>query len=280
MSAFVDSALLRFAQDAFVGDLLNGLGAMAIFNAVFDAADVAVQSATIGPVTARSYKIPAFETVRSNGTDERIVPSTERVRKSRAFPRFGRLDWVDVAFDATIQTRVQQLVAPLQSVTVTTLENQLGGVASLDELRTKLLALYAPSVVDDFFVKLNISTFDDFARQRHLFIQLVGAAPPAFDPNDPATARDFAVSMRVKIVDGFDVAGSLQAAKLCRDILEHEANPGSLDGVDVTASVAMVTLFQDSAVTDTSLPGLTAAAAKTAVKALFSGERMFAQFVT
>lgn len=280
MSAFVDATLLQFAQDGFVSDLLNGLGAMAIFNAMFDAADVAVQSAAIGPIAARSYKIPAFETVRSNGTDERIVPTTERVRKARAFPRFGRLDWVDVAFDATIQTKVQQLVAPLQSVTSTTLENQLGGVASLDELRTKLLALYAPSVVDDFFRKLQISTFADFTRQRHLFIQLVGAAPPAFDPDDPAAARDFTVSMRVKIVDGFDVAGSLQAAKLCRDILEHEASPGSLDGVDRTTAFAMVTLFQDSAVTDNSLPGLTAATAKAAVKALFAGERMFAQFVT
>jgi hypothetical protein len=280
MSAFVDSTLLRFAQDPFVSDLLNSLGAMSIVNAMFDASDIAIQSATIGPVTARSYKIPAFETVRSNGTDERIVPSTERVRKDRTFPRFGRLDWVDVAFDATIQTKVQQLVARLQSVTSTTLEAKLGGVLSLDDLRTKLLALYAPSVVDDFFAKAKISTFDDFTRQRHLFIELLGATPPTFDPNDPAAARDFTVSMRVKIVDGFDVAGSLQAAKLCRDILEHEANPGVLDGVERMTSVAMVTLFQDSVVTDASIPGMTAAAAKTAVQALFAGERMFAQFVT
>jgi hypothetical protein len=141
MSAFVDSTLLRFARDPFVSDLLNSLGAMSIVNAMFDANDIAIQSATIGPITARSYKIPAFETVRSNGTDERIVPSTERVRKDRKFPRFGRLDWVDVAFDATIQTKVQQLVAPLQSVTSTTLEAKLGGVSSLDDLRGKLLAL-------------------------------------------------------------------------------------------------------------------------------------------
>ena len=280
MSAFVDSTLLRFAQDTFVSDLLNGLGALAIFNSMFSAADISVQSATIGPIAPRSYKIPAFETVRSNGTDERIVPSTERVRKNRAFPRFGRLDWIDVAFDATIHTKVAQLVAPLQSVTSTTLEAELGGVSSLDDLRTKLLALYAPSVVDDFFAKSQISTFDDFARQRHLFIQLVGAAPPAFDPNDPAASRDFTVSMRVKVVDGFDVAGSLQAAKLCRDIIEHEASVNAIDGVDRTTSVAMVTLFQDSAVTDTSLPGMTAAAAKTAVQTLFAGEQMFAQFIS
>jgi hypothetical protein len=42
----------------------------------------------------------------------------------------------------------------------------------------------------------------------------------------------------------------------------------------------LVTIFADAAVTDASLPGLTAAQAKTEVAALFVGERMFAQFIT
>jgi hypothetical protein len=280
MSVFVDATLLRFAQDAFVTDLLNGLGLTAIFNATFDATDIALESVTLGPVSTRSFKVPAFETVRSNGTDERIVPDTQRVRKERVLPRFGRLDWVDVAFDAVLSTKVQTLVAPLQSVTSQTLEQKLGGVASIADLRAKLLALYAPSVVDALFAKLQISTIEDFERQRHLFIELVGAAPPAFDPNDPNAARDFTVSVRVKVVDGFDVAGALQSAKLCRSILEYESVPNYLPGVDRTTPYALVTIFADAAVTDASLPGMTAAQAKTAVGALFNGERMFAQFIT
>jgi hypothetical protein len=281
MSAFVDGTLLRFAQDPFVVDLLtNGLGLAAIFNAMFEATDVQLQSVTLGPIMARSYKVPAFESVRSSGTDERIVPDTQRVRKERVLPRFGRLDWVDVAFDAVLSTKVQTLVAPLQSVTVESLEQKLGGVASITDLRTKLLTLYAPSVVDAIFVKLRISTLDDFERQRHLFIELVGAPPPAFDPNDPAARRDYTVSLRVKIADGFDVAGALQSAKLCGSILEHEAIPNWPAGVERIKPYALVTLFADSAVTDTSLPGQTAAQAKTAVKALFNAERMFAQFIT
>jgi hypothetical protein len=194
--------------------------------------------------------------------------------------RFGRLDWVDIAFDAVLSTKVQTLVAPLQSVTVESLEQKLGGIGSIAELRTKLLTLYAPSVVDAIFVKLRISTLDDFERQRHLFIEFVGAVPPAFDPNDLATRRDYTVSLRVKIADGFDVAGALQSAKLCGSILEHEAIPDSPAGVERIKPYALVTLFADSAVTDTSLPGQTAAQAKTAVKALFIAERMFAQFIT
>jgi len=280
MSAFVDATLLRFAQDAFVAGLLNGLDLTALFNATFNATDIALQSVALGPVFARSYKVPAFESVRSSGTDERIAPDTARVRKERVLPRFGRLDWVDVAFDAILNTKVQTLVAPLQSVTAQTLEQKLGGITSIADLRAKLLVLYAPSIVDDLFAKLQISTLDDFERQRHLFIELIGAAPPAFDPNDPAAARNFTVSVRVKIADGFDVAGALQSAKLCRSILENETVPDTLAGVERTTPYAMVTIFADAAVTDASLPGLTAAQAKTAVGALFAEERMFAQFIT
>jgi hypothetical protein len=280
VSQFVDSVLLRFSQDAFVTDLLNGLGLTAIFSATFDATDIAVQSVLLGPISARSYKVPTFETVRTIGTDERTMPDSQRVQKERVMPRSGRLEWVDVAFDTVLNTKVQTLVGPIQSVTSQTLEQKLGGVASIVDLRAKLLALYAPSVVDALFAQLQISTFADFERQRHLFVELIGAVPPPFDPNDPAAARDFTVSVAVKITDDFDVAGALQAAKLSRSILEHEATRDLLTGVERTVPYALVTLFADAAVTDTSLPGLTATEVKAQVGALFAGERMFAQFIT
>jgi len=281
MSAFVDGTLLRFTQDTFVADLLtNRVGLAPIFNVAFEATDVQMQSITLGPISPRSYKVPAFESIRSSGTDERVVPDTQRVRKELVLPRFGRLDWVDVAFDAVLSTKVQILVAPLQSVTVETLEQKLGGIVSIADLRTKLLTLYAPSVVDAIFAKLNVTTLDDFERQHHLFVELVGAAPPVFDPNNPANQRDYTVSMRMRIVDGFDIANTLQSVKLCRSILEHESIPDSPDGVNRIVPYIFITLFADAAVTDTSLPGLTAVQAKTAVQGLFIAEQMFAQFIT
>jgi hypothetical protein len=280
MSTFVDSAILRFSQDSFVTDIMtNGLGLTSIFNTTFTSTDMALQSVTLGPISARSYKVPAFETIRSVGTDERISPDSQRVRKERRLARYGRLDWVDVAFEAVLSTKMQMLVGPLQEVTVQTLEQKLGGVASLDDLRTKLLALYAPSVVDDIFARLRISTFEDFARQRHLFVSLVGASPPAFNAADPAAARDFTVSLRIKIADGFDVASALQSAKLCRSILENETVPDTLVGIERTTPFAFVTIFSNAAVSDNSLPGMTAIQARTAVQALFNSERMFAQFI-
>lgn len=281
MSAFVDMTLLRFSQDAFVIDLLtNGLGLATIFNTMFQSTEIELQSVALGSVKTRSYKIPAFESIRSSGTDERVVPDTRRTRVERIFPRFGRLEWVDVAFDAILNTKVKVLVAPLQSVTTQSLKDKLGSYGSIAELRAKLLVLYAPSVVDAIFTKLNISTLDDFERQHHIFVELIGAPPPDFNPEDPAAQRDFSVSMRVKIADGFDVSGALQSAKLCGSILEQDSASPSPAGVERVKPYALVTLFAESAVSDASLPGFTKLQAMAAVKALFNAERMFAQFIT
>jgi hypothetical protein len=280
MSSFVDSTLLRFAQDAFATGLLrDGIGATALFNAMFEGVDVGLRSVVVGTVSARSYKVPVFESVRMSGTEERIAPDMQRVRKERIMPRHGRLGWVDVAFDATLEARVQALVAPLRTVTSQSLESRLGDVHTLDQLRAALLALYPPGVVDAVFRQLRIGTFDDFARQRHLFVQLVGAQPPDFDPEDPATARSFDLPVRVLIADGFDVAGALQAAKLCRSILDYETVSAAGGEVEQKTTHAFITLFADGAVTDASLPGLTAAQAKAAVQDLFAAERMFALFI-
>lgn len=281
MSAFVDATLLRFAQDPFVVNLVSsGIGLQALFDASFELADVELETIALASVQPRSYKVPVFETFRSRGVEEQVVPSTQRIRIEHTQPRHGRLDWVDVAFDAVLTTQMSTLVAPLQSITTQLLEQKLGGVTSLAQLRSSLLTLYVPSLVDAIFARLNITTFADFEQQKHLFVELIGAPPPPFDPLDPQTFRDYTVPLRVKIADGFDVANALQAAKLCRSILDCEAIPDALDGIERKTPYAFLTLFADAAVTDASLPGMTKLQAKTAVQALFAAESMYAQFIT
>lgn len=280
MSVFVDATLLRFERDEFVTELLTDhLGPRAIFDTVFRATGVDVQSIELGPISARSYKVPAFESLRSRGTDERIVPDVQRVRTERTFARFGRLEWVDVAFEAVLVAKVQTRETPLASVTVQSLEKRLAGYATIEELRAKLLGLYPPSMVDDIFDKLRISTLEDFERQIHLFVEFVGRAVPDFDPNDPAVLRSYEVSLRVQISDRLDVAGALQSAKLCRSILEYENIPDAPDGVERISPFAFVALFPDATVTDDSLPDFTAAQAKAAIGDLFKAEHMFATFI-
>lgn len=280
MSTFVDTALLRFADDTFVGDLLTEVGLAALFAASYTARDFGVESVALASVGPRSYKVPAFETLRSTGAEERVVPDTQRVRVDRVYPRFGRIDWIDVAFDAVLATQVSMQVAPLQSITSQSLEQRLGGVASIAELRAKLLALYTPGVVDDLLLRMRVTTIEDFRADNPLFVQMIGAAPPPFVAGDPANLRSFAVPMRVKVAEGFDAAAALQAAKFGLAIAESNALPDDLPGVDRNAPCVFLTLFNDAAVTDASLPGFTADEAKAAVRALFASESMFAHFIT
>jgi hypothetical protein len=209
MSAFIDSTLLRFTQDTFVQPLLTAIGPSTLLSAMYNPVDIAFDAVTLGPIVSRAYKVAVFETVRIHGTDERILPDMQRVLRDRAVPRFGRLDWIDVSLKVQLSVQTHATVAPLQSISVDSLESKVGGITSLDDLKTKLLTLYAPSVVDDLFTKLKISTFDDFAQQKHLFVELVGSALPPPNPADSANNRDFIVHVCVKIQDGFDVAGSL-----------------------------------------------------------------------
>jgi hypothetical protein len=280
MSAFVDSTLLSFSRDAFVSDVLtNGLGLQTIFAASFSAIDIEPQGVQLDSVGARSFKVPAYETVRSNGTEERILPDAQRVRTERVLPRFGRLDWVDVAFDAVLAVQVQQLNGNLQSVASRSLVDKLGGIASIADLQTKLAAIYPQVMVDDIFKTLRITTLADFMRKQHLFVDIAASAPPPFDPQDPAATRPFTVPMRVKIADGFDVAAALQSAKLCSSILQSTAIPDDIDGVDKKSAYAFVTVFDSTAVDAAPIPGFTTDQAKDAVRALFASELMFAHFI-
>jgi hypothetical protein len=281
MTVFVDSTLLKFTSDPFVTSMLNGVGLTTILNSALSTTDFTVQSVALGNLAPRTYKVPAFQSIRVSGADERVLPDLQRTISERVLSRQGRMDWIDVAFDAVLSAKVQTLIGPLQSVSVEMLEQQIGQVATLDDLRAKLTTIFvAPSIVDALFDELRITTLDDFERRRHLFVQLVGAAPPTFDPNDPAAARNYTVSLCVKIADGFDVGAALQSAKLCRNFLESDAAISGAITVDRPTPYTFITLFADSAVTDASLPGMTAVQAKTAVQTLFSGEKMFAQFVT
>ena len=157
-------------------------------------------------MSARAFKQPIFETVRGRGVNERITPSNERTQITRLWPRFGRLDWIDIGFDAVLQTKSQRLLGGLQSLQSSSLADRIGPFASLADLGAKLGALFTPSLVDEIFARLKIESLDDFRNKSGLFLDFVGVGA-AFDPNDPGAARDFSVSLRFKIADGFDVAG-------------------------------------------------------------------------
>lgn len=282
MSAFADQLLLRFLQDAFVEDLLtNKLGLATLFDVTYAVENIELKEIALGAVQRRQFQMPAFETIRTSGIDERITPSTERVKVDRAQPRYGRLGWVDVFIDVLLATKVQSTGMPIEKITTQNLLDRLGGVASIPDLKAKLAAIYPPSVVDAFFQQLRISSVDDFKSRPALFLEFVYKEPLPFDPNDPRNVRTFRVNVCVQFQPELKLTEALQAAKLCRSILENERDfPDAFEGGEIVTPYVFVSLFPDSAVIDGAIQGLTAKQIRPAVQDLFAAERMIAHFLS
>jgi hypothetical protein len=280
MSAFGDQLLLRFLQDAFVDDLLTKqLGLQVLLNLTYQMDDIDLKEIVLGGASLRQFQMPAFETIRTSGIDERIMPSSERVKVDRAQPRYGRLAWVDVFIDVLLATKVQSTRMPIENVTAQNLLDKLGGVASIPDLKAKLATLYPQSVIDAFFKQLRINSVDDFKNRPTLFLEFVYKAPPPFDPNEPQNARNFWVNVCVQFQPELKIGEALQAAKLCRSILENERDfADTFEGGDITTPYVFVIIFPDSAVIDNAIPGLNAEQIRSSIQDLFTAERMIAHF--
>ena len=136
----------------------------------------------------------------------------------------------------------------------------------------------SPSVVDAFFEQLNITNVEDFTRQPGLFLQFVYDAPPASDPNNLVTLS-YPLNVCVQFQAEFTVCESLQAAKLCRSIFENEEDfLTEFGGATVITPYAFVVVFPVAAVTNDTIPGLTAAQVMASVQTLFGAEHVLAFF--
>lgn len=281
MSVFTDQMLLRFLQDTFVQDLLiNQLGLIALFNITYNVQDIDLKQIELSGIQRREFAVPAFETIRTSGIDEKFMPSTERVKVDRAQPRYGRLAWMDAFFDVQLATKVESKKMPIESITAQDLSDKLSGVTSIQDLKDKLGALYPQSIVDAFFTELRITSIDDFKRRHAVFLEFVYKAPQPFDPNDPGNARTFPLNVCIQLQSEFKITEALQSAKLCRSILENERDFAStFDGGDIETPYAFVVIFPNSAVVDGTIPDLTAPQIKAGTKSLLQAERMLAHFV-
>lgn len=281
MSVFVDQMFFRFLQDDFVVDLLtNQLGLSTLLNVIYKLETVELKTVELARVERREFAFPAFETIRTSGIDERIMPTAERTKVDRTQPRYGRLAWVDVFLDVAVSTTVASKRMPIERITAQDLLLKLGGATSIADLKSKLGALYAPSIVDAFFRELRVSSVDDFKRRPTLFLEFVYRAPAPFDPDDPANARDFRLNVCVQFQEELKIGEALQNAKLCRGILENEKDfLQTFDDAEINTPYAFIVIFANRAVVDGALPELSASQIKAGIKSLFQAERMVAHFI-
>jgi hypothetical protein len=280
MGQFTDSLLLRMTDDTFVRNLLaQALGPTNLFEAVFAFDSLEVHNLTLDSIERREFARLTLEPIRTLGINERLVPGTERTRIERTQLRSGRMAWIDALVDVALTAKTHSTGFPLESLTVKNLTEELGGVSTLTQLRAKLETMYAPSVVEAFFSTSHIETIEDFERDAHLFLRFAFKAPPPFDPHNPGAPRTFRLTVCVMIHDELKISAALQNAKLCRSILTMETDSaGTIPGGEIVTPYAFAVVFPDAAVTDQTLPALTAAQVKAMTKSIFRSERMVAHF--
>jgi hypothetical protein len=280
MNPSFDKMLLQFLDNAFVKDFLeNQLGLTDLFNLTYAAKDVELKELAYTRLIRREFQLPAFETIRTSGTQERQTPSPERFRIDRAQPRGGRLAWIEVVLEVLLTAKVYDKGAPLDRIVTKNLIDDLGGVGSLDELRAKLSARYTPGVVDALFRELSITTVEEFRQRGNLVAQFFYKAPPPYNAADPQNVRNYALNVCVLLQADLAVADALQEAKLCRSILENERDfTNSFDGGDISTPYAFVVSFPNSRISNEAIPGMKATDIKAALKSLFAGEGMLAHF--
>lgn len=280
MSGFADQMLLQFSQSAFVTTFLqNQIGLPAILNASYQFSDFTFQTLTLDAVTRTELEALTLQTIQVKGTEEQISPNSVRTQMTRQLQAHGRLAWVDVSLDVSLRTGLQDNRMPIDSITTQQLLDKIGGAATLDELKTKLTALYSPDIVTAMFQRFGITTLDEFEQRLNLMVTFLFKAPAAFDPANPANSHLLPAKVCLNFQPDLNVSGALQTAKLTRAILDAEASPGPLpEGIDLIQQHVFVTVFPDGAAVDNAIPGLTAAAIKTGVQNVFAAEGMIAHF--
>lgn len=282
MNIFVDQLLIKFLDDTFVEDLIvNQLGPTTLFNLTYNAQDIDLKKITFAGAEKRQFQMPTFESIRTSGTEERIMPTHEQVKLNYEQSRYGRLAWIEVFLEAILSTKVHDKGAPIEKIKTKNLVEKLGGVSSLTELRTKLETFYPKSIIDAFFKEVKISSIEGFKQRGNLFLEFIHKTPPPYNPNDPQNIRKFKINICVKLQPDLKIANTLQTAKLCRSILENERNfAKEFKGGEIKTPYIFVIIFPENAVSNNVIPGLTASQIKASVKNIFENESMLAHFYT
>jgi hypothetical protein len=247
VSGFSDLVLLRLADPDQLANALAPAGAPpparlgTILTSVFDLSSVRIER--IDEVLVREVVLerPLFPVERQLGTWTGVVPTHSR--SDLVLDRSGPTDpvWVDLLGTVVLRVVVEIEPGDVEAVTVEEIE----GYQTLDEFRSRFRYLD----LDAFMKQHGLKTVEDLREAYHyLRTELKLAAPPAFDPDDPANRLDVEAPLAVLVHDELDITATLRAAKLVRALAEGAVAALPRDGLgERTAPYAIAALFPRTA---------------------------------
>jgi hypothetical protein len=216
MAVFRDRVLLELSDAARIGALVlpagddQGRHVRTMLAATYDLSAVRIDQ--VRGVTARtvSAQRPLAPVSRRSGVWTQTVPSYTRTDVTLDVPAPTEPVWIDllVEWDVTVVAEVD--LGGVESV----VSKAFDDFTTLDEFRARFAFLD----LDRFMAEHHVRTVEEL---RAVFDYVVTEVRlrqrSTFDPADPANTHTVAVTLAAVVVDPFDLAEGLRAARLVQD---------------------------------------------------------------
>lgn len=249
MSSFTDGLMLRLNAPGGLPGLLLPADATGLARVRQLAATLyGLPAATVHEVSRlevaeAEYQWPLFRPRLLSGSWIRTAPAHERTevlyegREAAAPP-----EWVDLRLRLSATLVLELDRGAIESVVL----NDIGDYHTLAEFQAK----FRYFDLDGYLARHHIETVDELRRTyRHLLGEIRLAAPPPFDPADPANRRRVPLELAVLVRESVDLTEALRAARLVRDLAERGL-PGRRepDGLESRCRLAPVLVLPAAAV--------------------------------
>jgi hypothetical protein len=252
MLSFSDPAQLRELVDPAADTTHQRV--RQLFAAVYALPFAALHDVVSVDVLMSDFQRPLFPRRTLTGTWTQTIPNLARTDLSYEGLTGLPPEWLDLAARLALTVVLQIDPGQVESIMM----SDIGEFASLADFEAKFRFFDLAG----FMAEHHITTVDELKQAyRYLLGEVKLAAPPAFDPADPANQRRFELNLAILIRDGIDVAACLRDVRLARELAERTvAYQREVGEAEVQAPFAPVVLLPSDAVAAT---GFTEAALAT-----------------
>lgn len=220
MSTFTDKAMLNLSDPAQLRELVDPAAdtthqrVRQLFAMVYALPFATLNGVASVDVLTTEFQHPLFPPRTMAGTWTQTVPSHTRTDVVYEGRDGLTPEWVDLAARLALTVVLQIDPGQVESILLA----DIGEFASVAEFQAK----FRYFDLDAFMAEHRLTTVDELKRAyRYLLGEVKLAAPPAFDPADPANQRRFELDLAILIRDGIDVMACLRDARLVRELLER-----------------------------------------------------------